>query len=115
MFLNFTGTKKTNKNTIRLACLVDRAIDTNMKKISAGNNNVAAPVLLTLLLVLSAFTAQTSAQRTALRVGFYTQKCGFVDVESIVRTVVNFRFAKDPSLVAALLRLQFHDCFVNVL
>ncbi|PKH47891.1 peroxidase 60-like [Punica granatum] len=76
------------------------------KKISA--NSVPA-VALALFLVLSAFTGRSSA----LQVGFYNRKCGFVDVEAIVRTVVSFRLAKDPTLVAALLRLQFHDCFVN--
>ncbi|KAL8162731.1 hypothetical protein V2J09_014220 [Rumex salicifolius] len=48
-----------------------------------------------------------------LRVGFYAKKCGKNNVESIVFSVVKAKFAKDPTLVAALLRMQFHDCFVR--
>lgn len=65
---------------------------------------------LALALVLSTIAPPCSA---ALRAGFYKGKCGLVDVESVVATVVASRFSKDRSIVAALLRLQFHDCFVN--
>lgn len=50
----------------------------------------------------------------ALEIGFYRGKCGIVDVEAIVAGVVTARFIRDPTIVAALLRLQYHDCFVNV-
>ncbi|KAJ0052202.1 hypothetical protein Pint_01324 [Pistacia integerrima] len=49
----------------------------------------------------------------ALQVGFYRGKCGIADVEAIVAGVVTARFVRDPTIVAALLRLQYHDCFVN--
>ncbi|ERN01013.1 hypothetical protein AMTR_s00002p00129990 [Amborella trichopoda] len=49
----------------------------------------------------------------ALQVGFYDEQCGANDVESIVRGVVTTSFASDQTIVAALLRLQFHDCFVT--
>ncbi|KAI3887805.1 hypothetical protein MKW92_024585 [Papaver armeniacum] len=49
----------------------------------------------------------------ALQTGFYNGKCGTNNVESIIRNVVRQRFARDPTIVAALLRLQFHDCFVT--
>lgn len=61
-------------------------------------------------LVLAIFTASSAA----LQVGFYKGKCGTRDVESIVSSVVKTQFSRDPTLVAALLRMQFHDCFVNV-
>ncbi|XP_030443894.1 peroxidase 60-like [Syzygium oleosum] len=64
---------------------------------------------LALGLVLSTLAAPCFA---ALQVGYYKNKCGLVDVESVVSTIMASRFAKDPSIVAALLRLQFHDCFV---
>ncbi|KAK2980193.1 hypothetical protein RJ640_007283 [Escallonia rubra] len=51
--------------------------------------------------------------RGALQPGFYKGKCGFADVETIVGGVVTSRFFKDPTIVPALLRMQFHDCFVN--
>ncbi|XP_020094797.1 peroxidase 57-like [Ananas comosus] len=60
------------------------------------------------LLVLSLGTACHGA----LQYGFYSGKCGFKDVEAIIQGVVSARFARDPTIVAALLRLQFHDCFV---
>ncbi|CAI0449737.1 unnamed protein product [Linum tenue] len=50
----------------------------------------------------------------ALQVGFYRGKCGFADVEAIVGGVVSAQFFTDPSLLASLIRLHFHDCFVNV-
>ncbi|KAL8128891.1 hypothetical protein V2J09_018046 [Rumex salicifolius] len=49
----------------------------------------------------------------SLKVGFYNGKCGKNDIESIVFRIVKSKFIKDPTLVAALLRMQFHDCFVR--
>ncbi|XP_026458566.1 peroxidase 60-like [Papaver somniferum] len=43
----------------------------------------------------------------------YKEKWDYEDVESIVNKVVNESFASDHSIVAALLRMQFHDCFVT--
>ncbi|XP_026460890.1 peroxidase 60-like [Papaver somniferum] len=55
-----------------------------------------------------------------LRPGFYLGKCKrgneFFNVEAIIRGVVEaeFRESRDgPKMAAALLRLQFHDCFVT--
>ncbi|KAL5724261.1 peroxidase [Ranunculus cassubicifolius] len=48
-----------------------------------------------------------------LQVGFYHGKCGNQDVESIIRSVISARFLTNPRIVAALLRIQFHDCFVR--
>ncbi|KAJ3681742.1 hypothetical protein LUZ60_014315 [Juncus effusus] len=48
-----------------------------------------------------------------LEYGFYNGKCSDQDVETIIRDVVAQRFSWDPRIVAALLRLMFHDCFVN--
>lgn len=48
-----------------------------------------------------------------LQVGFYKGKCGLVDVEAIVSSTIFNRFIKDPTIVAALVRMHFHDCFVN--
>ncbi|KAG4912193.1 hypothetical protein AAZX31_19G062400 [Glycine max] len=46
-----------------------------------------------------------------LRVGFYTATCP--RAETIVGEVVQRRFSQDKSIVAALLRMHFHDCFVR--
>lgn len=52
--------------------------------------------------------------RGALQAGFYKGKCNGTDVEATVKSIVAARFARDRSIVAALLRLHFHDCFVRV-
>ncbi|XP_052173461.1 peroxidase 57-like [Diospyros lotus] len=46
-----------------------------------------------------------------LRVGFYNASCP--SAELIIQQVVQKRFASDPSITAALLRMHFHDCFVK--
>ncbi|KAJ8772440.1 hypothetical protein K2173_027617 [Erythroxylum novogranatense] len=68
------------------------------------------PIMLVLGLVVGNLAGTLSGE---LQVGFYRGKCGFVDVEAIVAGIVSARFFRDRSIVAALLRLQFHDCFVN--
>ena len=50
----------------------------------------------------------------ALQFGFYNGKCNNSIVEDIVRKTVYSKFLRDRSLTAALIRMQFHDCFVNV-
>lgn len=50
----------------------------------------------------------------ALQVGFYKEKCGSADVETIVDGIIRAWYKKDPTITPALLRMQFHDCFVNV-
>ncbi|KAK9144814.1 hypothetical protein Sjap_004717 [Stephania japonica] len=71
---------------------------------------VLAAVTLALGLILINF----STCYGDLQVGFYKGKCrNEVDVEAIVRGAVTARFNRDHSAVAALLRLCFHDCFVN--
>lgn len=47
-----------------------------------------------------------------LRIGFYAETCP--DAESIVRAVVQDAILSDANVAAILLRLHFHDCFVEV-
>jgi len=47
-----------------------------------------------------------------LHVGFYRSSCP--QAESIVQQVVQNEFCRDPSIIAALLRMHFHDCFDRV-
>uniref|UniRef100_A0A7N0RFI7 Peroxidase n=1 Tax=Kalanchoe fedtschenkoi TaxID=63787 RepID=A0A7N0RFI7_KALFE len=68
------------------------------------------PAALALILALSLFASQSYGQ---LKVGFYKGKCGSADVEAIVAGVIKQRFAADPTILPALLRLHFHDCFVS--
>ncbi|KAJ0964336.1 hypothetical protein J5N97_029458 [Dioscorea zingiberensis] len=65
---------------------------------------------LSILLLLSLGINVCQAQ---LKFGYYRGKCGFNDVEIIIRRVVAARFARDPTITPALIRMQFHDCFVS--
>ncbi|KAK1263708.1 Peroxidase 47 [Acorus gramineus] len=47
----------------------------------------------------------------ALSMDYYAMRCPFV--ESIVRNTVNRALQNDPTLAAGLLRMHFHDCFVQ--
>lgn len=71
----------------------------------------ALALILVLFLVL--FCGKSYGE---LRVGFYKGKCGLTDVERVVRNVVELWHVtkKEKAIAAALLRMQFHDCFVNV-
>ncbi|KAJ3681773.1 hypothetical protein LUZ60_014346 [Juncus effusus] len=66
-----------------------------------------APLLILLVLALAA------ASHGQLQYGFYNKKCGKNNVEAIIQSIVGARFASDPKIVAGLLRMQFHDCFVH--
>ncbi|XP_038975332.1 peroxidase 60 [Phoenix dactylifera] len=71
-------------------------------------SSMLAAILLALIMLKLSTTCHG-----ALQWGFYKGKCGRSDVEAIIRGVVTARFRRDPTIVAALLRMQFHDCFVN--
>ncbi|KAK9269260.1 hypothetical protein L1049_001030 [Liquidambar formosana] len=55
-----------------------------------------------------AFSAQGQG---GLKNGFYSSSCP--RAEAIVRSTVESHFNKDPTIAAGLLRLLFHDCFVQ--
>ncbi|KAB5520075.1 hypothetical protein DKX38_024394 [Salix brachista] len=61
------------------------------------------------LLLAMVGTAMVEGQGT--RVGFYAATCR--RAESIVRATVQSHFTSDPSIAPGLLRMHFHDCFVN--
>ncbi|MCD7465781.1 hypothetical protein HAX54_001936 [Datura stramonium] len=70
-----------------------------------------AVALVVVVLFLVVFSDECYGE---LRVGFYKGKCGMTDVEGVVRRVVKtWFFTKDKTIAAALLRMQFHDCFVK--
>lgn len=53
----------------------------------------------------------TAHAQGGLKTGFYSTSCP--KAESIVRSTVSANFNKDPTIAAGLLRLHFHDCFVQ--
>ena len=62
------------------------------------------------LLLALAFGA-TTVLGQGLRVGFYARTCP--RAEAIVRSAVQSHLRSDISLAAGLLRMHFHDCFVQ--
>uniref|UniRef100_A0ACD5VA39 Uncharacterized protein n=1 Tax=Avena sativa TaxID=4498 RepID=A0ACD5VA39_AVESA len=64
-----------------------------------------------LLFALVAVLAASSAAVAQLEIGFYRKTCP--QVEQIVREEMVKIIAAAPSLAGPLLRLHFHDCFVN--
>jgi hypothetical protein len=65
---------------------------------------------LVVVFVAGLFLQVTDAQ--TLRVGFYNQTCR--TVESIVAEEAQRAASTDRTILASLIRLHFHDCFVNV-
>ncbi|XP_043699179.1 peroxidase 25 [Telopea speciosissima] len=64
------------------------------------------------LVVLVIFLMGLSAKgQGGLKTGFYASSCP--KAEAIVRSTVETHFNRDPTIAAGLLRLHFHDCFVQ--
>ncbi|CAI0444356.1 unnamed protein product [Linum tenue] len=53
----------------------------------------------------------TTVHGQGTRVGFYSTSCP--RVETIVRSAVQSPFNSDSTVAAGLLRMHFHDCFVQ--
>ncbi|XP_042377478.1 peroxidase 17-like [Zingiber officinale] len=66
-----------------------------------------------LLLFLTAFflRPRISLSATNLRVGYYSETCP--SAERLVREAIRAAMAREPRSGASVMRLQFHDCFVN--
>ncbi|XP_042051613.1 peroxidase 44-like [Salvia splendens] len=64
--------------------------------------------IVAVLVVCCSIVGLASAQ---LKVGFYSSSCP--RAESLIRDAVQQRFKMDRSITAALLRMHFHDCFVQ--
>lgn len=65
---------------------------------------VVSVLLIILVMVLPA--------KGQLKAGFYSSSCP--KAEATVRSTVESYYNKDPTIAAGLLRLHFHDCFVQV-
>lgn len=63
-----------------------------------------------MLLIISVMVLSAKGQG-GLKPGFYSSSCP--RAEAIVRATVESQFGKDPTVAAGLLRLHFHDCFVQ--
>ena len=68
--------------------------------------------LVRLLILVEVVVAIAGPGAAALSMDYYGMSCPFA--EYIVRNVVSEAVRGDPTLAAGLLRLHFHDCFVQV-
>ncbi|KAL3638098.1 Peroxidase N1 [Castilleja foliolosa] len=66
-------------------------------------------VFITFLILLATLVALSHGQGT--RVGFYLRTCP--RVESIVQSTVRSHFSSNRAIAPGLLRMHFHDCFVQ--
>lgn len=68
---------------------------------------------LSILMVTMMMPLQIAEGQGGLKTGFYSSSCP--DAEAIVRSSVKYYYDNDPTIAAGLLRLHFHDCFVQVI
>ncbi|CAN6584497.1 unnamed protein product [Malus baccata var. baccata] len=66
---------------------------------------------LQLLVGLATTLVMVQGQRQLTRVGFYSRTCPAA--ESIVKQTIQTHFNSNPSVAPGLLRMHFHDCFVQ--
>ncbi|CAH9100135.1 unnamed protein product [Cuscuta europaea] len=78
---------------------------------SAGNGKVVLCLAAAAAYVLCLLFQEGVAAERELMVGFYSQTCP--NAESVVASVVKEASKIDPRVPAMLLRLHFHDCFVQ--
>ena len=70
------------------------------------------PPLMPLLLSLLCFIIFHYSSTYALHVNFYKQSCP--NVEKLVLDVIQSATKLDPTVPTGLLRMHFHDCFIEV-
>jgi peroxidase len=69
-------------------------------------------ILVSCALLLAATWQGAAAAGPRLRVGYYSKKCPAA--EYIVKGVVGKALQQNPGLGAGIIRMAFHDCFVQV-
>lgn len=66
---------------------------------------------LLIIISLSLTLISVAKSQAGLKSGFYSSTCP--KAEATVRSIVETHFKDDPTVAAGLLRLHFHDCFVE--
>ena len=64
-----------------------------------------------LLLVIRVLMSGVRFGAEALAMDYYMMRCPFA--EMVVKNTVNQALRNDPTLAAGLLRMHFHDCFIQ--
>lgn len=80
-----------------------------IKMASSYSSSFNFSVIICILLVVFSFFSKSNAQLNSI---FYDDKCP--NVSNIVRCVIQQALQSDARIGASLVRLHFHDCFVNV-
>ncbi|RDY08239.1 Peroxidase 47, partial [Mucuna pruriens] len=80
-------------------------------KSSVRSLKVVMANLLTVLLLIEVFAYGFIYGVDGLDMNYYFMSCPFV--EPVVRNIVNRALFNDPTLAAALIRMHFHDCFIE--
>ena len=73
-------------------------------------NSTYNKVSVVMFLLLSVLTMFRAAE--ALSMNYYIMRCPMVEL--IVKDTVNRALQSDPTLAAGLIRMHFHDCFLQV-
>uniref|UniRef100_M8BFW9 Peroxidase 2 n=1 Tax=Aegilops tauschii TaxID=37682 RepID=M8BFW9_AEGTA len=69
------------------------------------------PIWIACVLLLAATCQGKGAPGHRVRVGYYNRKCPAAEI--IVRSVVGKAVSRNPGLGAGIIRMAFHDCFVQ--
>lgn len=76
-----------------------------------GDNKMVMANLLSVIMLMHAIVALSSNVR-GLSKNYYMKSCP--TAEQIVKNSVNNALQADPTLAAGLIRMLFHDCFIEV-
>jgi len=66
----------------------------------------------TVLLLIEVFAYGFRFGADGLNMNYYLMSCPFI--EPVVKNTVNRALMEDPTLAAGLIRMHFHDCFIQV-
>lgn len=82
-----------------------------LTRITIENNKMVRTTLVSMILLMHAIVGFPFHAR-GLSMTYYMMNCPFA--EQIVKNSVNNALQADPTLAAGLIRMLFHDCFIEV-